>query len=105
MKLKFLKIATSSRTIAMIVTLIFIIIFGYFSWFLYKNIYQTITQSQEIIIMRAEVSPYTIDVDKFNNILKAIDKKTAATATPAWQEMRNPFNFTSVSKPPDAGID
>ncbi|MFA6254736.1 MAG: hypothetical protein WC675_01730 [Patescibacteria group bacterium] len=105
MKLKLAKIATSSKTITLIVTLIFIIILGYFGGFLYKNIYQTITQSQEIIVMRAEVSPYAINIEKFNDILTAIDKKSTATNTPAWQEMRNPFGFTSINRPTTGGID
>jgi uncharacterized membrane protein YqiK len=46
------------------------------SLFLYKNFYQTITQSEEILILQKKVATETVDMDKFNKLMEKIDKKT-----------------------------
>lgn len=45
------------------------------SLFLYKNFYETIIQSQEVIILKEKVAVETINVKKFDNIIKAIEDK------------------------------
>lgn len=46
------------------------------STFLYNNFYQVITQSDVIISLQGKVAQETVDMDKFNLIIKNIDKKT-----------------------------
>ncbi|MDD5031844.1 MAG: hypothetical protein PHR36_02240 [Patescibacteria group bacterium] len=59
----------------------FIIIFSFVificvSLFLYKNFYQTITQSQEVLVLRREVAIEDININKFEEIVEKIEKKT-----------------------------
>jgi uncharacterized membrane protein len=56
--------------------------------FLYKNFYKTITQSAAIIILKGKVAPEMIDVNKFNNIIDNLNKKTE---TRELGEINNPF--------------
>ena len=46
-------------------------------YFLYNNLYQTIAQSKEIILLKQEVAPDTIDLKKVNEALAAIEAKTS----------------------------
>lgn len=48
----------------------------YVSSFLYENFYKTITQSEEIKILQKKVAIDTVDIDKFNEIIKKIEEKT-----------------------------
>lgn len=43
--------------------------------FLYKNFYQTITRSQEILVLRREVAADDIDMNKFDEIVRKIEIK------------------------------
>jgi len=69
------------------IILIIIIILSYVSLFLYKNFYQTITQTKEILILKQKVAIDTVDMDKFNLIInrlaaKIIPKKIKAVNSP-----------------------
>jgi len=58
---------------------IFIIIIAslsYVSSFLYENFYKTITQSEKIMILQKKVAIDTVDIKKFNEIIKKIEEKT-----------------------------
>ena len=46
------------------------------SLFLYKNFYQTITSSAEVLVLRREVAIEDIDMNKFEEIVKKIEAKT-----------------------------
>ena len=106
-KLRFLKIFLSLRVIFILVIIIFIAIVGYLGWFLYNNLYQTIAQTEQIIVLRAEVSPYSIDIKQFNTILETLEKKTSQKNLKKinWSEIKNPFGFTSASGPVNIRID
>lgn len=52
------------------VALVFVFIF------LYKNFYQTITQSEEILILRSEVFIEDINIDKLKKVVQKIEEKT-----------------------------
>lgn len=43
--------------------------------FLYKNFYQTITSSQELIILKKQVMTEDIDISKFDLIIKKFEEK------------------------------
>jgi len=55
-----------------LITLIFI------SLFLYKNFYQTITQTKEIMILREKVAIDTVNMEKFNIIMNKIAQKNTS---------------------------
>ena len=59
-----------------LMVIIGVVAFIFVSLFLYKNFYQTITQSQEVLILRREVAIEDIDMDKFDAIIKKIKEKT-----------------------------
>lgn len=55
---------------------IILIILIFVSLFLYKNFYQTITQTKEILLLRQKVAIDTVDMEKFNVIMDRLTKKT-----------------------------
>ena len=63
--------------------------------FLYKNLYQTIIQSKEVILLRQEVAPDIINISKVESILNSLDKKTKSTESINWLEIKNHFNSGS----------
>lgn len=57
------------------VALLAITILALLSLFLYKNFYQTITQTKKIMILREKMAVETINLDKFNTIINKLMKK------------------------------
>jgi hypothetical protein len=43
--------------------------------FLYKNFYVTIAQTEQIILLKKEVAPDFIDIDRVNKVLNALAEK------------------------------
>lgn len=68
------KLSSLTTTAIIIITLIILI---FVSLFLYKNFYQTITQTKEIIILREKVAIDTINIEKFNILMDKLTKKAA----------------------------
>jgi len=66
-----------SSLTAVSIILIILIILVFISLFLYKNFYQTITQSKEILILQKKVAVDTINMQKFDLIMDRLTKKTA----------------------------
>ncbi|MFA5359415.1 MAG: hypothetical protein WC349_00435 [Patescibacteria group bacterium] len=66
------KLSSLTATAIILITLMILICM---SLFLYKNFYQTITQSKEIIILREKVAIDTVNIEKFNIIMEKIEKK------------------------------
>ncbi|MDX9893289.1 MAG: hypothetical protein RB292_02645 [Patescibacteria group bacterium] len=97
----------STKLIAMIILASFVIVLAFLGWFLYKDFYQTITQSQQIIVLRSEVSPYTVDVDKFNKALQSLEQKVDKNSQLVnWPAVKNPFGInTGSNRPTVPGID
>ncbi len=79
-KLTSKKLSGLTATAIILITLIILISV---SLFLYKNFYQTITQTKEIIILREKVAIDTVNMEKFNIIMNKLSEKT----TP--QELKN----------------
>ncbi|MBI4812030.1 hypothetical protein HY798_01065 [Candidatus Falkowbacteria bacterium] len=71
-----------------IITIIIIILF-LISLFLYKNFYQTITQSEEVLILRGQLAFETIDINKFEEVIEKIKQKTASREPGS---VNNPFD-------------
>ncbi len=78
-----------SSLTTMSIILITLLILICMSLFLYKNFYQTITQSKEIIILREKVAVDTVNIEKFNIIMSKIDKKTTFNKT---ENITSPFH-------------
>lgn len=77
------KLSSLTATAIIFITLIILI---FVSLFLYKNFYQTITQTKEIIILREKVAIDTVNIEKFNIIIN----KLAEKITPS--ELKNIIN-------------
>lgn len=58
-----------------LMTILSLSILTYVTSFLYKNFYQTITQSEEIILLKKEVASEDVNMDKFERIILNIEKK------------------------------
>ena len=71
-KISYNKIFRYLTLLLIFVSIITIVFVGYF---LYKNFYQTITQSDEILNLRREVALEDINMDKFEKIIKKIEEK------------------------------
>ena len=103
-KIKIFQALLSLKYLYWFVALIAVVVAAILGFFLYKNFYQTITSSEEIILLKSEVAPDTINMKKVEAILKALAEKTAANDMD-WQKIRNPFNMpiknTSVTPPQD----
>lgn len=105
MKIQFkfqnLKSWFSLKFIHLIITFLMIIILGVTGIFLYKNFYQTLTQAQEIIILKGEVAPEMLDFEKFNQVLNKIEEKTKPEEI-NWSEVKNPFTSSQeIPKTPE----
>lgn len=59
------------------VALLALMILILLSLFLYKNFYQAITQTKEIMILREKVAVETINLDKFNAIINKLTEKVS----------------------------
>lgn len=44
-------------------------------YFLYKNFYTTITQSDELINLRGEIVDEVVNMDKYNTVMKNLEEK------------------------------
>ncbi len=65
------------------------------SLFLYKNFYRTITQSEEILILRKKVAPLSINMDKFNKIMERVEEKNKISKI---KSINNPFSYGARGK-------
>lgn len=60
------------------------------SCFLYNNIYQTIIQSEEIIVLQGQLALEPVDISLFRQILAKIEQKKIGVAINL-EELTNPF--------------
>ena len=104
-QIKILEIFLSLKFISVLVVIIFVTALGFLGWFLYRDFYQTITQSKEIIVLRTEVSPHSVNLEQFNTALEALENKVNPQKDINWQEIKNPFGFVSGNKPVTIGVD
>ncbi|MFA6215696.1 MAG: hypothetical protein WC768_03950 [Patescibacteria group bacterium] len=97
-KIKIFNVLLSLKYFYFLMLLLVIAVLIFVGLFLYKNFYQTITQSQEIILLRQEVAPDVINMDKVEKILKLLDQKATTTEEINWQDVKNPFIFQTAPK-------
>ncbi|MFH1583012.1 MAG: hypothetical protein ABIB72_01690 [Candidatus Falkowbacteria bacterium] len=79
------KLSGLTATAIILMTLVILI---FVSLFLYKNFYQIIVQTKEIIILREKVAIDTVNMEKFNIIM---DKLTEKTKPNVLKNIINPF--------------
>lgn len=98
-KIKVFQVLLSLKYFYILIAVLIIVVLGVLGWFLYKNLYQTIAQTEQIILLRKEVAPDTINMEKVNTVLKFLDKKIRSTSTVNWTKIKNPFTSFSQSQP------
>lgn len=64
----------------------------YLGFFLYKNFYQTVAETDEIILLKQEVAPDTLNTQKIDEVLRSLNKKINNTSTPDYSNVKNPFS-------------
>jgi len=87
---KQLKLSPKKLSSLMVASVIFItlVILITVSLFLYKNFYMTITQTEEIIILREKVAIDTVNMEKFDIIMAKLADKTRLKE---FKNIINPF--------------
>lgn len=94
-KIKSPKLSLSAGYLYLGVWLVIIIAFGYTLYFLYENFYLAVTQSEEIILLKKEVAPDTVNIENINNVLELISDKTNTSTTSNIEDIKNPFFLSS----------
>lgn len=80
-------------------TAVIIIVIAYLSLFLYRNFYQTITQTKIITVLSSEVAWQDIAIDKFYAVLKINQfKQKSILISP----IANPFAIPAPLPPASA---
>ena len=101
-KIKKIKLNFSLFYVYTFIALFSISVVAFLSWFLYENFYKTITQSEQIILLRQEVAPDTINTQRVNKVLNSLAKKTNVNKIIEWTSIKNPFSksLTENTEPP-----
>ncbi|MBI5731760.1 MAG: hypothetical protein HY982_00165 [Candidatus Magasanikbacteria bacterium] len=68
--------------------------FIFFLFFLYQRFYLTLTQAEEIIVLKSQLAVETLDLDLFAKIKKRAEKRRAAPSLD-WSKIKNPFSETN----------
>lgn len=77
-------------TLIKVSAIIFIIaLFSYIGYFLYKNFYQTMIASEELIKSQKSLAGETLDMKKFNETLDMLEKKNKNREI---NPLNNPFD-------------
>lgn len=58
--------------------------------FLYKDFYQTITQAEEVTLLRAQVAPDIVNIKIFDEVIKKLDEKMNKPRLDK-ESIKNPF--------------
>jgi len=96
---KLFKSLLSARYIYVLIALLTAAVIWWLGTFLNENFYKTIIQSDEIILLRKEVASQTINIDRFEKVLEALDRKTDPPINlPEWEKV-NPFIIIRTSPP------
>ena len=64
---------------------------AYLGNFLYQNLYKTIIQSDQIILLKREVAPDTLDPTQIESVLTDLEQKIAPAGAPNIAAVQNPF--------------
>ena len=97
-KFKRTHLLTSLRVVTVVVSIMIITAIAGVGYFLYVYLYRTIAQSEEIILLKQEVAPESIDIAQVTKTIDNLEKKEAHP-TPS-ERYRNPFSFGDTVPPP-----
>jgi hypothetical protein len=97
-KLKIFQPIFSLNYLYSLIVILSIAILSALGMFLYKNFYQTITQSEQIIVLRQEVSPDTINTKKIESVLELLNKKNTTTENSDLQNIKIPFSSDATPR-------
>ena len=89
-------IAYSAKYLKLIIIIISFAAFGYLGFFLYQKMYLTISQSEEIKVLRQEVAPYSIDKDEIKKTLESLDNKTKPNNI-NYDQIQDPFGIPETN--------
>lgn len=98
LKLKRVHLLTSLRIVSVVVAMMITGAIVGVSFFLYAYLYRTIAQSEEIILLKQEVAPESIDIEQVRKTIDNLEEKDARPALP--ERYRNPFSFGEIIPPP-----
>jgi len=98
LKLKKIHLLTSLHILTIVVTVAIMLAIAGVGLFLYTYFYRTIAQSEEIILLRQEVAPESINITQVKQAIANIEKKE--TTPPPPERYRNPFSFVETLPPP-----
>ena len=97
---KFARALTSTRAVYTVIVIIVLAVLVQLGYFMYKNFYQVILQSEDIILLRQEVAPESIDFNKVSQVLEKLEnKKNLAETVLAPEDLTDPFAL--AAPPPD----
>lgn len=68
------------------------------AWFLYRNVYQPLTQATAIAELRAKVALVTVNRQVLTHVLQHIEKKKKVPPV-AWDTVQNIFDQTRTTAP------
>lgn len=64
--------------------------FGCFLWFLYARFYLTLTQTEEIVILKSQLSVNSLDVDLLRKV-QSVEEARKKKMPIDWGAIKNPF--------------
>jgi len=100
-KIKTFQILAYSKYFYGVLGIAIIVVGVFMSIFIDKNFYQTITQSQEIILLKKEVAPDSINLKKVDEVISLLDNKTKKSQDDL-EAIKNPFSVMAVTVPAPA---
>ncbi|NQU84015.1 MAG: hypothetical protein HQ536_04880 [Parcubacteria group bacterium] len=72
------------------VTIVFLIIAVVLSFFVYNNIYRSIAQSEEIVVLQGQLALEPVNISLFRGILTKIEEKIVGVVL-QMDNVKNPF--------------
>ena len=89
-KINIIQHVLSARYLYGVLTIIAILLVAWVGQFIYQHFYRTIIQAEAVVVLRQEVAPDTIDVEKVNQVVITIEKKLIGQSI-NWPQILNPF--------------
>jgi len=97
-KIQIIRRLLNVRNLYMILGVAVIIGFGILGLFLYQYFYQTITQSERVILLKHEVAPDAINMQVVSRVVAFMDSKSSM-ANIEWDKIKNPFIVNTTTTP------
>ena len=75
-----------------------LMVFIYLIYFIYFNLYQTVTEAQQVIILRQEVAPESLDINKIDKALANLEKRATSTESIDIEKIKNIFSEKNTTQ-------